>query len=154
MSDFLQYVVKLPGKIISFKHSRQSRSWGYTACPREHTAFHFDHRNYVPLGRIIILMVNHSGILPLLYALGRKVGAIFFTGTSHLCDHMWAQFQLISTWLMGFFPDPPVFLPLQNRLPVKKTESPKIIRWVRNHFRRLVYWRIMPKAERLSENEQ
>ena len=72
-----------------------------------------------PLGRVIIniRMGNHSGVA-VSYAVGSQVGVVFYICTSHLCDRMWAEFQSISTWLDGFSPVTPVFVPHQTRLPV------------------------------------
>ena len=47
-----------------------------------------------------------------------QVGVVFYSSASHLLDRTWAEFQSISTWLEGFSPGTPVFLPLQNRIPV------------------------------------
>jgi len=34
---------------------------------------------------------------PVLYALGSQVGVVFYIFASHLCNRMWAEFQLTST---------------------------------------------------------
>ena len=52
-----------------------------------------------------------------------QVGVVFYICASHLCDRTWAEFQSIPTWLEGFSLATPVFLPLQNRLPVKNIRS-------------------------------
>ena len=60
---------------------------------------------------------NHT--MNTLKGFGSHVGVVFFIIASHLCDRSWSEFQSISTWLEGVLPGTPVFLPLQNRLPVK-----------------------------------
>ena len=51
------------------------------------------------------------------------VGIVFDIRTSHLFNCTWVKFQLISTWLKCFSLGIPVFLPLQNGLPVEKNKT-------------------------------
>ena len=55
--------------------------------------------------------------------LGSEAGALVMPYASNLCDCMWAELRSISTWLEGFSPGAPVFLPYPNRLTPNITSA-------------------------------
>ena len=46
-----------------------------------------------PVGQVDVRMGNHPGV-PVLYAWGSQVSIVFYISTSHLRDHMWAEFSV------------------------------------------------------------